>query len=162
LSSKDKIEQECKKLPRMASFGIFGEAIYQAMGHKQGEFLMLYNQSIQKNLESLYENNPVIPSLEDLLGDKDEVEYQANDLYRKIRYFIDSQGYNSKRIPQASNGLSNWFTRSKILLDENNIIVTKYTNKQSKESSGFTPNATIYSIKRITPKQTALDIELGV
>jgi len=162
LSSIDSVKDQCKKLPRMASFGIFGEAIYQAMGHKQGEFLTLYNESIQKNLESLYENNPVIPSLDDLLGDKDEVEYPANDLYRQIRNFIESQGYNSKRIPQASNGLSNWFTRSKILLDENNIIVTKYTNKQSRAKSGFTPNATIYNIKRITPQQTALDDELGL
>lgn len=162
LLSIDRVEEECKKLPRMASFGIFGEAIYQAMGHKQGEFLEIYNQSIQKNLENLYENNPVIPCLENLLEDKDEVEMQANDLYRKIRNFVDSQGYNSKRIPQASNGLSNWFTRSKTLLDENNILVTKYTNKQSKETSGFTPNATIYNIKRILSNQAKLDNELDV
>ena len=162
LSSVDQIEKECKKLPRMASFGIFGEAIYQAMGHKQGEFLTLYNESIQKNLEDLYENNPVIPCLDDLLCGQDECEHQANDLYRRIRNFVDAQGYNSKRIPQASNGLSNWFTRSKTLLDENKIKVTKYNNKQSKEVSGFTPNATIYNIKRIKPKQTNLDNELDV
>ena len=162
LSLIDRIGEECKKLPRMASFGIFGEAIYQAMNHKQGEFLTLYNESIQKNLEDLYENNPVIPCLDDLLCEQDECEYQANELYRRIRNFVEVQGYNSKRIPQASNGLSNWFTRSKILLDDNNILVTKYSNKQTKEKSGFTPNATIYNIKRITPKQTVLDNELGV
>ena len=162
LSSIDRVEQECKKLPRMASFGIFGEAIYQAMGHKQGEFLELYNQSIQKNLDDLYENNPVIPCMEEILDDKDEVEHQANELYRLVKNFVDVQGYNSKRIPQASNGLSNWFTRSKILLDDNNILVTKYTNKQTKEKSGFTPNSTIYNIKRIKPTQTSLDNELDV
>ena len=162
LSSVDQIEKECNQLPRMASFGIFGEAIYQAMGHKQGEFLSLYNESIQKNLEDLYENNPVILCLDDLLGDKDEVEMQANDLYKKIRNFIETQGYNVKRIPQASNGLSNWFTRSKTLLDENKINVTKYTNKQSKEASGFTPNATVYNVKRIIPIQTKLKDELDV
>jgi len=162
LSLLDKVEQECKKLPRMASFGIFGEAIYQAMGHKQGEFLNIYKESIQKNLENLYENNPVIPCLEDLLEGKDEVELQANELYRRIKNFVDTQGYNSKRIPQASNGLFNWFTRSKTLLDENDIIVTKYTNKQTKETSGFTPNATIYNIKRIVSKQTKFNNELDV
>jgi hypothetical protein len=162
LQSIDRIEQECLKLPRMASFGTFGEAIYHAMGHKQGEFLNLYNQSIQKNLESLYENNPVIPCLDNLLDDKEEIELQANDLYRRIRNFVDTDGYNSKRIPQASNGLTNWFTKSKTLLDENNIQVTKYINKQSKETSGFTPNSAIYHIKRITPTQTALDDELDV
>jgi len=162
LSSIDKIKEECTRLPRMASFGIFGEAIYQAMGHKQGEFLEIYNNSIQKNLESLYENNPIIPCLENLLEDKDEIEYQANDLYKQIRSFVEIQGYNVKRIPQASNGLSNWITRSKTLLDENNIIVTKYINKQSKETSGFTPNSAIYNIKRIVMNQSKLDNELDV
>ena len=47
-------------------------------------------------------------------------------------------------------------TKSKTLLDENNIKVTKYANKQSKEASGFTPNATIYNIKRIESVQTTL------
>ena len=100
--------------------------------------------------------------MDDLLDDKDEIELTANDLYKQIRYFVENQGYNVKRIPQASNGLSNWFTRSKTLLDENNIIVTKYSNKQSKEKSGFTPNATIYNIKRIKPTQTSLNNELDV
>jgi len=141
---------------------IYGEAIYQAMGHKQGEFLEIYNNSIQKNLENLYENNPIIPCLDDLLNDKNEIEIQANDLYRQIKNFAENQGYNTKRIPQASNGLSNWFTRSKTLLDENKIIVTKYSNKQSREKSGFTPNATIYNIKRIVSTQTNLKDELDV
>ena len=162
LSTVDKIEQELQKLPRMASFGIFGEAIYQAMSHKQGEFLEIYNNSIQKNLENLYENNPIIPCLDGLLDNENEIEIQANDLYRRIKSFAENQGYNTKRIPQASNGLSNWFTRSKTLLDENKIIVTKYTNKQSKEVSGFTPNATIYNIKLIVSTQTKLKDELGV
>ena len=162
LSTIHKIEEECKKLPRMASFAIFGEAIYQAMGHKQGKFLELYNQCIKDNLDSLYENNPVIPCLEYLLDGKEEIEMQANDLYKQIRDFVDNQGYNTKRIPQASNGLSNWFTRSKTLLDDNNIVVEKYINKQSKETSGFTPNSTIYHIKRMIPKQTKLDDELDV
>ncbi|MDF2426339.1 MAG: hypothetical protein OPY04_00195, partial [Nitrosopumilus sp.] len=162
LSTIDKVEQECDKLPRMASFGIFGEATYQALGHKQGEFLQIYNNSIQKNLEILYENNSIIPCLEHVLDDKNELEIQANDLYKRIKLFAETEGFNTKRIPQGSNGLFNWFTRSKTLLDENKIIVTKYTNKQSKAVSGFTPNATIYNIKRIVPTQTRLKDELDV
>jgi len=156
LSTIDKIEQECNKLPRMASFGIFGEAIYQALGNKQGDFLELYNQSLKKNLEILYENNPIIPCLEYLLGDKTDLNIQANDLYRRIKSFVETDGFNTKRIPQASNGLSNWFTRSKTLLDENNIKVTKSSNTRSKKVTGFSPGATIYCITRIVSKQTKL------
>ncbi len=53
-------------------------------------------------------------------------------------------------------GLWPWVTRSKTLLDKNNIIVTKYSNTQSKQVSRFTPNATIYNIKRIESGQTKL------
>jgi len=162
LSIKDIVEQECITLPRMASFGIFGEAIYQALGNKQGDFLELYNQSLKKNLEILYENNPIIPCLEYLLGDKTDMNIQANDLYRRIKSFVETEGFNIKRIPQGSNSLSKWFTTSKTLLDENKIIVTKYSNKQSKDVSGFTPNATVYSIKRVESIQTTLKDELYV
>jgi len=152
----DKVEQEFKILPRMASFGVFGEAIYQALDHKPGEFLKMYDDNMKKNLEELYDNNPIIPCLEYILDGRKEIDIQANELYKKIKEFVIREEYNIKRIPQASNGLNNWMTRSKTLLDENNIKVSKYTNKQSKEVSGFTPNATIYTIKRIEPIQTTL------
>ena len=162
LSTIDKVEQECDKLPRMASFGIFGEAIYQVLGHKQGDFLELYNKSIKKNLEILYENNPIIPCLESILDNRIECDIQANDLYKKIKSFADVEGFNTKRIPQGSNTLHTWFTKSKTLLDENKIIVTKYINKQSKQVSGFTPNSTVYNIKRIESIQTKLKDVLDV
>lgn len=162
LGTVSEVEKQIKTLPRMASFGIYGEAIYQALGHKQGEFLKLYNESIKKNLENLYDSNPIIACLEHVLGDTKEYDIQANALYSKIKKFAENEEYNLKKLPQGSNGLYNWFTRSKTLLDENNINVTKYSNKQSKEVSGFTPNATIYNIKRIVSTQTALDNELGL
>ncbi len=106
--------------------------------------------------------NPVIPCLEHILDENNDVKMQANELYKRIKNFVIDNGYNSNRIPQGSNGLSGWITRSKTLLDENNIKVTKYTNKQSKQVSGFTPNATIYSIKRSVMTQTVLKDELDV
>ena len=162
LGTVDEIEKQIKNLPRMASFGIYGEAIYQALGHRQGEFLELYNLSIKNNLENLYENNPIIPCLEYVLENKNEQSIQAETLYKKIKEFAEIQGFNTRRLPQGSNGLGNWFTRSKTLLDENKINVTKYHNKQSKAVSGFTPNATIYNIKRIEIIQSILKDELGL
>jgi len=162
LSITGRVEQECTNLPRMASFGIFGEAIYQILGNKQGDFLKLYDQSIKKNLEVLYENNPIIPCLDHILDDRTELDIQANDLYRKIRLFADVEGFNTKRIPQGSNTLQTWFIKSKTLLDENKFILTRYINKQSKQVSGFTPNSTIYNIKRTVSAQTKLKDELDV
>jgi len=156
LATVDTVEQKCTEPQRMASFAIYGEAIYQALGHKHGEFLEIYNQSIVKNLENLYESNPIIPCLEYVLENNKEVSIQAESLYKKIKEFAEIQGFNIRRIPQGSNGLYKWITRSKTLLDENKIAVTKYSNKQSKETSGFTPNATIYNIKRIESVQATL------
>ena len=73
-------------------------------------------ESIKKNLEILYENNPIIPCLEHILGDETEMNIQANDLYRRIKDFADGEGFNTKRIPQGSNTLHTWFTKSKTLL----------------------------------------------
>ncbi len=162
LGTVNEVEKQIKILPRMASFGIHGEAIYQALGHKQDEFLELYNESIKKNLENLYDSNPIIPCLECVLGDAKELTLQAENLYKQITGFATSEGYTTSKLPKAPNGLHNWFMRSKTLLDDNNIKVTKEINKQSKAVSGFTPNATIYNIKRIVSIQTALDNELGL
>jgi len=162
LGTVDEIEKQTPINQRMADFGIYGEAIYQALGHKHGEFLELYNESIKKNLENLYDSNPIIPCLDHVLGDDKECDIQANKLYSKIRKFAEDEGYNLRKLPHGSNGLFSWVIRSKTLLDENKINVTKYTNKQSKEASGFTPNATVYNVKRIIPTQTKLKDELDV
>ena len=156
LQTVEKTEQQTEKPPRMADFAIIGEAIYQAMGNNPGEFLKLYKDSIQKNLEVLYENNPIIPCLYNVLDGKKEVKFQANELYKRIKIFVENEGFNSKRIPQGSNGIGNWFTRSKTLLDENKIIVTKYKNTLSKPVSGFTSGAIIYNIQHIESIQIKL------
>ncbi len=155
----DKVEKEIKDPPRMASFGVYGEAIYQSMGHGSGEFLKIIRDSEDRNLQSLYDNNPIIPCLEHILDGKSDATLQANDLYKKIKEFVVEKDYNVKNIPQGSNGLFNWITRSKTLLDDHNIQVTRYSNSQSKEISGFTPNATIYAVKRVS---TTLKDELDV
>lgn len=94
--------------------------------------------------------------MEHILGDETKMNIQVNNLYRQIKSFVEIEGFNIKRTPQASNGLSNWFTKSKTLLDENKLTVTKYINKQSKQVSGFTPNSTVYNIKRIESVQIKL------
>ena len=53
LDTVDEVEKQITNSPRMASFVMYGEAIYQALGHKQGEFLEIYNGVNNSKLISL-------------------------------------------------------------------------------------------------------------
>jgi len=156
LQTVKKIEKATEKTPRMASFAVYGEAIYQVLGHKQGEFLEIYKHALTKNLEILYDANPIIPFLDNLLQDKDKCEMQSKDLFRKLKSFVGIEGYNDKHLPQSPSGIRSWILKSKSLLDEHNYKVSHYKNTKSKSTSGFTPNAMIYTTSRITQKQTQL------
>ena len=152
----DEVEMTSVKLPRMASFGVYGEAIYQVLGHKNGEFLEIYKKGITKNLEILYDANPIIPFLEELLQDKNECEIQSKDLYRQLKNFVGREGYNDKHLPQSPSGIRSWILKSKSLLDEHNYKVSYYKNTKSKRTSGFNPNAMVYTVHHITQIQTHL------
>ena len=121
-----------------------------------------YNQ--KKTIKKRHPNSikQYLAKMRNIFEEICNIEINSRIFNKRIRNFVFDNGYNSNRIPQGSNGLSGWITRSKTLLDENNIKVIKYTNKQSKQVSGFTPNATIYSIKRSVMTQTVLKDELDV
>ena len=48
-----------KRKPRMADFAIWGEAISQAMGHKENEFLDAYYNNIRLQNAEVIDSNPV-------------------------------------------------------------------------------------------------------
>ena len=47
------------RLPRMADFAHFGEAVCQGLGHAPGTFLAAYNRNRQAADESALEDSPV-------------------------------------------------------------------------------------------------------
>ena len=139
---------QCKNIPRMASFAIWGESIYQVLGHKQGEFLELYNKAIKKNTSTLFENNPIIPFLDSMLDDKATLRIQTNQFYKRLKDWSEENNYEEmKALPKASNQVTRWITRSKQLLDEHGYSISWETNTERNE---FTPGSTVLSISRIT------------
>jgi hypothetical protein len=156
LQKIDTIEESLPYKERMSDFTVIGEAIYQSMGHSQEEFLKLYENEIKRNLQSLHDSNPIVKCCEHTLGDQIQIEIQAETWFKKIKSFVEIEGYTESKLPKSTSGLGGWIDRSKTLLDESEIIVTSYTNTQSKESSGFTPNSKIYNIKRVVSVQTKL------
>ena len=148
ISIYPRVEEQCKKVPRMASFTVWGEAIYQTMGHKQGEFLELYKNAIKKNNDTLFESNPIISFLDNLLEEKSEMEIQTNQFFQKLTAWTESNNYNDLQVlPKGTNQVTRYITRSKQLLDENGYTITSKKNTQRNE---FTLGSTLLSIKRIT------------
>ena len=139
---------QCKNIPRMASFAIWGESIYQVLGHKQGEFLELYNKAIKKNTNTLFENNPIIPFLDSMLDVKSELKTQTNQFFKELKSWSENNNYQEmSSLPKASNQVTRWITRSKQLLDEHGYSISWETNTERNE---FTPGSTVLSINRIT------------
>ena len=153
----DSVEKNLPFKERMADFTVTGEAIYQSMGHSQGEFLDLFNAELQKNLQNLHDSNPIVKIFDEILDDDSEFKIQAENLFKKISEISSVNGFPVSRIPKTSGGLKSWVDRSKTLLDYSKIIVESYINTQSKESSGFTPNSKVYVLRRVVSTQTKLN-----
>ena len=143
-----KVKKECKNLERMASFSLWGEAIYQSLGHKQGEFLELYKKTIQKNNNTMFENNPIVPFLNYLLDTKQELKIQTNDFFKKLKNWISDNNYDDDDLlPKAAGRVRAYITRSKQLLDEHGFSVELASNTERNE---FTIGSTIITIKCIS------------
>ena len=153
----DVIEETLTFKERMSDFTVFGEAIFQSMGNKHGEFLALYQGEIKKNLVNLHDSNPIVRCFEHVLDKKNQIEIPAERLFQQVKTFVESEGYADSKLPKNASGIQSWVDRSKTLLDECRISITCYYNTRSKESSGFTPNSKIFCIKRAEQIQTKLE-----
>lgn len=142
---------------RMSDFTIFGEAIYQSMGHKQGEFSKLYDSELKSYLQNLHDSNPIVKLCEKILGDKNEIKMSAEQVFKKVSDIASTENYSDGGLPKGANGVRAWVDKSKSLLDMCHIEITSYQNTVSKEISKFTPHSTIYIIKRVVSMQTKLE-----
>ncbi len=147
LTLYSKVKKECKHLPRMASFALWGESIYQSLGHKQGEFLELYKKAIQKNNDTLFENNPIISFLDYLLDKKQELKIQTSEFYKRLKNWAEENNYDDQKLlPKSPGRVRAYITRSKQLLDEHRFSIVLDTNTERNE---FTIGSTVLTVKRI-------------
>ncbi|MDN5847023.1 MAG: hypothetical protein L0H53_12200 [Candidatus Nitrosocosmicus sp.] len=56
---KDTVMKNTKKLPRMADFAIWGEAILQAWEYKEGKFLKIYFDNMGRQNDEVIDSNPI-------------------------------------------------------------------------------------------------------
>ena len=103
---------ELAKLPRMADFGKWGEAVCQGLGKQPGEFLAVYATNRQQANESVLEESLVAHHLRTMMADTvnwngpQKWEGTSSELLAKLGTSAGEKVVQSKRWPKNPRSLS--------------------------------------------------------
>jgi len=130
LSLVEGVREELKgKLPRMADFAVWGEALARAMGYEPMEFHEAYNEKIRQ------QNREVITG--DIIGEiilswidkqpKNTWEGSPSALLKELTEEAKEAGLSEKQkgFPQAPNSLSRKLNELKTNLEEEGVVIEK-------------------------------------
>jgi hypothetical protein len=120
---------ELKKLPRMADFALWGEAIARAMGYKDMEFIDAYYNNIKLQASEIIEAHPVAEAIARLMRDEEEWEGTATELLDRLVVIAINSKINTegKLWPKAPNILSRRVNEVKTIFGQVGIIIDKNT-----------------------------------
>jgi hypothetical protein len=143
---------ELKRLPRMADFAEWGEAIARALGYKPLEFLNAYFENIGENNIDIISANPFADAISKFR------DYERNSwisspqiLIKSLKEFADENNIDSSKFPKSSQALSRQLNKIKSNLREGlgiEVIVDRITS--GKGNKKFINNA-IIKIRKISP-----------
>ena len=150
LEIKDSVN--LKRLPRMADFAEWGEAIARAMGYKPLEFLDTYFENIgQQNFE-IVESNPFAYAISKL------IDYDVNSwisspkvFVSHLREFADNNDIDRSKFPKSPQSISRQLNKIKSNLREGlgiEVIVDRIT---SGKGNTKLKNTTLIKIRKISP-----------
>lgn len=127
LSKTMKIREEIniKKLPRMADFAIWGEAVARALGEPEGKFLRIYKQKIDERVLDVLEENLIGIAILKLMEEEKRWENTPMELLEKLTEIGEKHGINvkSKRWPVGPSWLTRRVREVETELKEQGIIV---------------------------------------
>ena len=145
----DQVKQEAKnKLPRMADFAIWGEAISRVLGNKPHEFLNAYCDRLEISNLVLSDEKPLVRLVAGVLPDSEaEIEMTTADLFEKINP-EDDHGKRNKELPANIREFGRQLKQIAPMLRSMEIEVksTTYNKKDGKFPRG---NKTV-TIRRIS------------
>ncbi|HEY4681508.1 MAG TPA: hypothetical protein VIH04_09655 [Nitrosarchaeum sp.] len=136
----ESVKEEIKELPRMADFGISGEAISRVLGYEPNRFLEWYEAKINSGLEIQNETSPIIPFITEQKIDNQWI--QVKDFFHRFNEYADLNHFDKgfRNFPKTSGRLRAYLTRVKPLLDQNNY---KVEFKKNTEDNEFTKGSTL-------------------
>jgi hypothetical protein len=122
-----------ERLPRMADFARFGEAVGRSQGWGDGAFLKAYRNNIEGVTESAAEASPVATAILKLMTERLENEWQGSvaQLLADLRTNVNEQEARTKGWPQTPRKLSSELIRLAPVLRRLGIFFTRpeRTNK---------------------------------
>ena len=99
------------RLPRMADFAHFGEAVCQGLGHPPDAFLAAYTRNRQAANESALEDSPVAAAIRKLVDDSGSWTGTASELLDELIAIAGENAIASKAWPRTPKGLSSTLRR---------------------------------------------------
>ena len=157
LEIKDSVN--LKRLPRMADFAEWGEAIARALGYKPLEFLHAYFENIgERNLETI-ESDSWSDTLHKLFQndvyDNREICWIGSPLklVEQTKEFADQNGIDSSKFPKTANSCTRRLNKIKGIFREGpgiEIIIDRIKSG-NKGGSKNKMNTTLIKIRKVSP-----------
>ena len=98
------------RMPRMADFALWGEAVHQAAGGAEGQFLRLYEANLAKTGEICLESSPVAMAVLALMADRPEWTGTAQELLSKLENRVQAN-LRRRNWPASARGLGGQLRR---------------------------------------------------
>jgi hypothetical protein len=99
------------RLPRMADFARWGEAVCQASGFQPGEFIDAYTANRQNATEAILEDSPITGALRLLVPEGKSWEGTGSELLGALSLKVAEQIRQSKRWPKSPRAMSGTIRR---------------------------------------------------
>ena len=150
LEIKDSVELE--RLPRMADFAEWGEAIARAIGYKPLEFMNAYFENIEEQNIDIITANPFADAISRF------VDYDMNSwisspqtLIKYLKEFADNNNIDNSKFPKNPQAISRKLNKIKSNLREGlfiEVIVDRITSGKGNKKQ---LNTAIIKIRKISP-----------
>lgn len=98
------------KLPRLADFALFGQAVSRALGHPPDSFLTAYDANRRDANESAVEDSPVAGAVRHLAS-RGSWTGTAAELQRELTAIVSERVAESKHWPRSARGMSSTLRR---------------------------------------------------
>jgi putative DNA primase/helicase len=95
---------DLSRLPRMADFAHFAEAVCQGIGHAPGTFLAAYNRNRRAANESVLEDSHVARTMRAFMGDATSWSGTASEPLDELTEIADTRDLASKAWPRTPEG----------------------------------------------------------
>ncbi|HSF51270.1 MAG TPA: bifunctional DNA primase/polymerase, partial [Nitrososphaeraceae archaeon] len=125
-------------LNRMADFEEYAEIIARCMGYPEGEFLRVYQDNIDVQIDEAIQASPLSMAVVELMDNKEDNDAEwngtATELYIKLNEIAEATlKINIQKIkfwPKSANHLSRRLTEVKTNLREKSIVIERYKDEK--------------------------------